>query len=93
MNKMGDTIQSSQVVFLGSRDMEKIRVIFNRNVNTLDVWLDDPEKEFISEETGNEIILKKDKAGRVIGFEKLNVLVNKDVPVPLEVLSVWNIGA
>jgi len=85
---MGDTIQSSQVVFLGSRDMEKIRVIFNRNVNTLDVWLDDPEKEFISEETGNEIILKKDKAGRVIGFEKLNVLVNTDVPVPLEVLSV-----
>jgi len=85
---MGDTIQSSQVVFLGSRDMEKIRVIFNRNVNTLDVWLDDPEKEFISEETGNEIILKKDKAGRVIGFEKLNELVNTDVPVPLEVLSV-----
>lgn len=68
--------------------MEKIRVIYNRNVNTLDVWFDDPEKEFISEETGEEIILKKDKTGRVIGFEKLNVLVNKDVPVPLEVLSV-----
>jgi len=68
--------------------MEKIRVIFNRNVNTLDVWFDDPEKEFISEETGEEIILKKDKAGRIIWFEKLNVLVNKNIPVPLEVLSV-----
>jgi len=68
--------------------MEKIRVIFNRNVNTLDVWFDDPEKEFVSEETGEEIILKKDKKGRIIGFEKLNVLVNKDIPVPLEVLSV-----
>jgi len=68
--------------------MEKIRVIFNRNVNTLDVWFDDPEKEFISEETGEEIILKKGKKGRVIGFEKLNVLVNKDTPGPLEVLSV-----
>ena len=68
--------------------MEKMRVIFNRNVNTLDVWFDDPEKEFVSEETGEEIILKKDKKGRVIGFEKLNVLVNKDAPVPLEVLSV-----
>ena len=68
--------------------MEKIRVIFNRNVNTLDVWFDDPKKEFISEDTGEEIILKKDKAGRIIGFEKLNVLVNKDILVPLEVLSV-----
>ena len=68
--------------------MEKIRVIFNRSVNTLDVWFDDPEKEFISEETGEEIILKKDKAGRIIEFEKLNVLVNKDIPVPLDVLSV-----
>jgi uncharacterized protein YuzE len=49
--------------------MEKIRVIFNRNVNTLDVWFDDPEKEFISEEAGEEIILKNGKAGRIIGFE------------------------
>ena len=68
--------------------MEKIRVIFNRNVNTLDVWFDDPEKEFVSEETGEEIILKKDKKGRVIGFEKLNVVVDKNIPVPLEMLSV-----
>jgi len=28
--------------------MEKIRVILNRESNTLDVWFDDPEKEFIS---------------------------------------------
>ena len=67
--------------------MEKIRAIFNRNVNTLDDWFDDPKKEFISEETGEEIILKKDEARRVIGFEKLNVLVNQDILVPLEVLS------
>jgi len=67
--------------------VEKIRVIFNRNVNTLDVWFDDPKKEFISEETGKEIILKKGKAGMIIVFEKLNVLVNKDISVPLEVLS------
>ena len=32
--------------------MGKIRVIVNRESNTLDVWFDDPEKEFISEETG-----------------------------------------
>ncbi len=62
-----------------------IRVIINRESNTLDVWFDDPEKEFISEETGEEIILKKDKDNRVIGFEKLNLLPGKE-NVPVEVL-------
>ena len=28
-------------------------------INTLDVWFDDPKKEFICEETGEEIVLKK----------------------------------
>jgi len=28
--------------------------------------------EYISEETGDEVILMKDKLGKVIGFEKLN---------------------
>ena len=58
--------------------MEKIRVIINRESNTLDVWFDDAEKEFICEETGDEVILKKDKDNRIIGFEKLNLLQNKN---------------
>ncbi len=66
--------------------MGKIRVIVNRESNTLDVWFDDPEKEFISEETGEEIILKKDKNNRVIGFEKLNLLPDEE-NVPVEVLT------
>lgn len=68
--------------------MEKISVVFNRLTNTLDVWFDDPEKEWVSEETGDEVILKKDRNGRVIGFEKLNVRIAKDTPVPVEVLSI-----
>ncbi len=66
--------------------MGKIRVIVNRESNTLDVWFDDPEKEFISEETGEEIILKKDKNNRVIGFEKLNLFPSEE-NVPIEVLT------
>jgi uncharacterized protein YuzE len=54
--------------------MEKITIVYNRKVNTLDVWFGDPKDEFICEETGEEIILKKDKSGKVIGFEKLNCL-------------------
>lgn len=44
----------------GNPCMEKIKVILNRESNTLDVWFDDTEKEFICEETGEEVILKKD---------------------------------
>jgi hypothetical protein len=33
----------------GNPCMEKIKVILNRESNTLDVWFDDTEKEFICE--------------------------------------------
>lgn len=52
--------------------MEKIRLYYDTKGNTLNVWFDDPKKEHICEETGEEIILAKDRRGRVIGFEKLN---------------------
>ncbi len=67
--------------------MEKIKVIINRESNTLDVWFDDAEKEFICEETGEEVILKKDKNNRVIGFEKLNLFADTKVNVPIEVMT------
>ncbi|TAH48298.1 MAG: DUF2283 domain-containing protein [Chloroflexota bacterium] len=54
--------------------MEKVTVIYTRFANTLDVWWGNPEDEEVAEETGDEVILKKDKMGRVIGFEKLNYL-------------------
>ena len=52
--------------------LEAIKIHYDSLGNTLNVWFNDPEKEFISEETGDEVILNKDKKGRVIGFEKLN---------------------
>ena len=67
--------------------MEKVKIIFNKKGNTLDVWFDDPKNEWICEETGKEIILKKDKKGRIIGVEKLNVSHSKDkdlVELPIE---------
>lgn len=54
--------------------MEKIRLYYDTKGNTLNVWFEDPKKEYISEETGEEVILAKDRLGRVIGFEKLNYL-------------------
>jgi len=54
--------------------MEKIRILYDRQGNTLNVWFDDPAKEYMCEETSEEVILVKDKMGKVIGFERLNFL-------------------
>ena len=57
--------------------MAQIKVYYDQMGNTLTVWFGNPEDEYVSEETGEEIVLMKDKAGRVIGFEKLNYIVPK----------------
>lgn len=54
--------------------INKIHLIYDRAGNSLNVWFDDPKKEYVCEETGKEVILAKDKKGKVIGFEKLNFL-------------------
>jgi len=55
--------------------MAQVKVYYDREGNTLSVWFGDPQEEYICEETGEEVILMKDKSGRVIGFEKLNFSV------------------
>jgi uncharacterized protein YuzE len=52
--------------------MAEVKVYYDRLGNTLTVWFGRPEDESIAEETGDEIVLMKDKNGTVIGFEKLN---------------------
>jgi hypothetical protein len=69
--------------------MEKVRIHFDREGNTLSVWFDDPRKEKICEETDDDVILVKDRRGRVIGFERLNFLSAKQLQkgegIPVEV--------
>lgn len=52
--------------------MAEVKIFYDRTGNTLTVWFTDPREEHVCEETGDEVVLMKDKAGRVIGFEKLN---------------------
>ena len=52
--------------------MAYVKVFYDREVNTLTVWFEEPQTEYISEETDDEVILMKNETGRVIGFEKLN---------------------
>ncbi len=55
--------------------MAQVKVYYDPVGNSLTVWFGDPQKEYISEETGDEVILMKNQAGQVIGFEKLNFVV------------------
>lgn len=55
--------------------MAQVKVYYDQAGNTLTVWFGDPKEEYICEETGDEVVLIKDKSGRVIGFEKLNFLL------------------
>ena len=59
--------------------MKPIKIFFDKTGNTLNVWFDDPKKESVSEETSEEIILIRDKEGKVIGFEVLNYLSSGDL--------------
>jgi uncharacterized protein YuzE len=52
--------------------MAQVKVFYDQEGNTLTVWFGNPEDEYVAEETGDEVILMKDKHGNVIGFEKLN---------------------
>ena len=61
--------------------MARVKVYYDRLGNTLTVWFDDPQKEHVCEETGDGIVLMKDDAGRVIGFEKLEFAAGDDRPL------------
>lgn len=60
----------------------KIKLFFDSVGNTLTVWFGNPDQEHLCEETGDDVILMKDRNGQVIGFEKLNfVPVGREMPL------------
>ena len=57
--------------------MDKVVVYYHKESDTLDIGFGNPEDEFMCEEAGEGIILKKDKDGKTIGIEK---------PLPVELV-------
>ena len=72
--------------------MDKVRVYFDRAGNSVSVWFDDPAKESVCEEVGDDVVLVKDRRGRVIGFERFNYVPkakrSQDRNIPVEVQMV-----
>ena len=70
--------------------MAQVKVYYDREGNTLTVWFGNPADEYVAEETGEEIVLMKDRDGKVIGFEKLNFTghVGDAIKVAFETVAV-----
>jgi uncharacterized protein YuzE len=64
--------------------MAEVKVFHDPVGNTLVVWFAEPTAEVDAEETGDDVILMKDKEGRVIGFEKLNFLAQSGQSVKVD---------
>ncbi len=52
--------------------MAEVNVYYDAAGRTLTVWFGRPQAEYVCEETGQEMVLMKDRKGRIIGFERLN---------------------
>jgi len=52
--------------------MAEVNIYCGPKGRTLTVWCGRPQAEYICEETGDKVILMKDRKGHVIGFERLN---------------------
>jgi len=63
--------------------MAEVNVYYDPKGRTLTVWFGRPRAEHICEETGEEVILIKDRRGHVIGFERLNYPGKAAQPVRL----------
>lgn len=68
--------------------MEKVKVYYHKDSDTMDIWFGNPEDEAMSEEAGEGIILKKIKSGKTIGIEKLYVSKTVGVESSLSVVPV-----
>ena len=69
--------------------MDKVRLYHDRTGNTLTVWFGDPKKEVTCQEIAGDVVLMKDRRGRIIGFERMNYLSRKQqeqgISLPVEV--------
>ena len=65
-----------------------LRIYYDAKGKTLTVWFDEPEKEFVAEETGDEVVIIKDRDNRVIGFERLNFVLEANQDLNIEAIAV-----
>ena len=58
---------------------KKVKVYYDKGMDTLDIWLNEPPEEGFSREIGDGIILKYNSEARVVGIEILFLSKQKAV--------------
>ncbi|MCP8315388.1 MAG: DUF2283 domain-containing protein [archaeon] len=67
--------------------MEKIlKIFYSKEIDSLDVWIDEPEKKKMAREMDEGIIAKLNSEGNVIGLEitSLSTLSKKPLVIPIK---------
>jgi hypothetical protein len=68
--------------------LPQVKLFYDQVGNTLTVWFGEMLDDYVAEDAGPDAILIKDRTGRVIGFEKVNVGPNPEhLSVTLETVS------
>lgn len=67
--------------------MDTLKIYYDPIGKTLTVWFGDPTEEYVAEETGEEVLLIKNQAGSVIGFERLNYELTEGKQPHIELIS------
>lgn len=72
--------------------MDTIKITYDNMGNTLDIWFTTPSKEIICDDLDNDMIVKRDKSGNILGIEVLNYVKNKtgivdSLPVELSLIN------
>lgn len=67
----------------GGLRMADLKVFYDREGHTLTVWFADRSQEYACTEAGDEVVLMKDRSGRVIGVEKLHFAISESEPMQI----------
>ena len=57
-----------------------VKVYYDKEMDTLDIWFEDPPEEGFSREIEDGIILKYDLSGRIVGVEILFLSKQRKLP-------------
>jgi len=68
--------------------MDSLKICYDEVGKTLTVWFDNPDQEYVAEETEDEIVLIKNQVGAVIGFERLNYTPVNTANLHVELLRI-----
>ena len=64
--------------------MDSLKIFYDRDNHILTIWFDDPQKEFIAEEIGEELLVMQNSDGKMIGIERMNFVLAEQNLIDLQ---------